>query len=47
MLIPLLSTKSSILNSAVVDTCAVPAWWLQAWWGVARVSKVAGHNQGP
>ena len=25
MLIPLLSTKSSTLNSAVVDICAVPA----------------------
>ena len=48
----LLSTKNSTLNSAVVGICAVPAWrgvaWrLQAWRGVARVLQVAGHNQGP
>ena len=42
MLIPLLSTKSSTLNSAVVGICAV-----QAWRSVARVLRVAGHNQGP
>jgi len=39
MLIPLLSIKSSTLNSAVVDICPVPAWR-----GVARVLKMAGHN---
>ena len=47
MLIPLLSTKIFTLNPAVGGICAVPAWRLQAWGGVARVLKVAGHNQGP